>query len=52
MNTEKLVIFKDQNGTYYDKAWNYKGKTLQFYKNLAALKGFGGWLIVLEGGKK
>ena len=50
MNTEILVIFKDQNNTYYDKAWNYKGKTLQFYKNLAALKGFGGGIKILEGG--
>tara|TARA_R100000808_G_C2134809_1_gene143305 strand:- start:910 stop:1071 length:162 start_codon:yes stop_codon:yes gene_type:complete len=48
MNTEKLVIFKDESGTYYDKAWNYKGKTLQFYRNLAVLKGFGGGVEIFE----
>ena len=47
MNTEILVIFKDQDGTYYDKAWNYKGKTLQFYKKLANLKGFDGGINII-----
>tara|TARA_R100001594_G_C3845669_1_gene217067 strand:+ start:248 stop:415 length:168 start_codon:yes stop_codon:yes gene_type:complete len=47
-NTEILVIFKDHKNTYYDRCFNYKNKTLSFYRNLANLKGFGGGVEVID----
>ena len=48
MNTEILVIFKHNNGLYFDKCYNYKNKTIHFYRNLAIEKGFGGGVDIIE----
>ena len=35
MNTEILVIFEQKNGLFTDNCYNFKNKTLDFYKNIA-----------------
>ena len=48
MNTEILVIFEQKNGLFTDNCYNFKNKTLDFYKNIACNKGFCGGVEIIK----